>query len=289
MKKISLLFALPLALFVSSCNSSADGDAANADSTANQQKTIQAKGSDTMLPLIQKEAENFKDGSVSVTGGGSGVGIQALESGTTDICMASRDLKDDEKIKLDSMKKQVTEKIVAYDALSVIVNPANKVSKLTKEQLSDIFTGKITNWKQVGGKDMKIIVVSRESSSGTFEYFKEKVMDKMDYTKDALMKPSTGAIDETVGQTEGAIGYVGLAYLTEGKNIKAIDVSWDGGKTFVAPTMENALSKTYPISRPLFLMYDSALESKVSGFINFVLSDAGQNLVKETGYVPLPK
>jgi len=271
---------------VSSCNGSGDGKKDGADSTATK-TTLQIKGSDTMLPMIQKEAENFKDASVSVTGGGSGVGIQALEAGQTDICMSSRDLKDDEKIKLDSMGKKVTCTKVGYDALSVIVNPNNKVTKLTKEQLKDIFTGKITNWKQVGGKDMKIVVVSRESSSGTYEYFKEKVMDKMDYTKDALMKPSNGAIDETVGQTEGAIGYVGLAYLSEGKNIKALEVSFDQGKTFTAPSIQSAMDKSYPISRPLYLMYDETLASKVSGFVNYVLSAEGQATVKATGYIPL--
>ena len=286
MKKILLTLLVPAALFVSSCNGSGDGKKDGADSTATK-TTLQIKGSDTMLPMIQKEAENFKDASVSVTGGGSGVGIQALEAGQTDICMSSRDLKDDEKIKLDSMGKKVTCTKVGYDALSVIVNPNNKVTKLTKEQLKDIFTGKITNWKQVGGKDMKIVVVSRESSSGTYEYFKEKVMDKMDYTKDALMKPSNGAIDETVGQTEGAIGYVGLAYLSEGKNIKALEVSFDQGKTFTAPSIQSAMDKSYPISRPLYLMYDETLASKVSGFVNYVLSAEGQATVKATGYIPL--
>ena len=287
MKQILMSLFFPLVVLIASCNQSGDGKTDVTDSTANQKTTLQIKGSDTMLPMIQKEAENFKGGAVSVTGGGSGVGIQAMEMGQTDICMASRDLKDDEKIKLDSMGKKVTTTIVGYDALSIIVNPLNKVSKLTKEQLKDIFTGKITNWKQVGGKDMKIVVISRESSSGTYEYFKEKVMDKMDYTKDALMKPSTGAIDETVGQTEGAIGYVGLAYLTEGKNIKAIDVSWDGGKTFVTPSIVTAMDKTYPISRPLFLMYDNTLAATVTPFVNYVLSAEGQAIVKEIGYIPL--
>ncbi|HET7732643.1 MAG TPA: PstS family phosphate ABC transporter substrate-binding protein, partial [Paludibacter sp.] len=195
------------------------------------------KGSDTVLPLAQKEAEVFgkKTGkSVTVIGGGSGVGIAALLEGTTDIAMSSRKMKFDEKVKCQEAGKAITEKVIAFDALAVIVNPGNPVSKLTRAQLEGIFTGKITNWKQVGGADLKIIPYSRETSSGTYEFFKEHIMLNKNYVNSILSMPATGAIVQSVSQTKGAIGYVGLAYLE--KNVKALQVSFDG-KTYVAPSM----------------------------------------------------
>jgi phosphate transport system substrate-binding protein len=254
-----------------------------------QKVAFKIKGSDTVLPLTQKEAEVYMNkhagSSIMVTGGGSGVGISALLTGTTDIAQASRKLKLDEKTKLAEMGKAYKETIIAYDALSIIVNPANKVSKLTREQLEGIFTGKITNWKQVGGNDMKIIVYSRESSSGTYDFIEEHVMKLKNYTPSALLMPATGAIVQSVSQTKGAIGYVGFAYLE--KSVKALDVSYDGGKTFVTPTMENAKSKKYPITRPLFYYYLKTTEKSISPYVNFVLSSEGQKIVLKEGYIPL--
>lgn len=245
------------------------------------------KGSDTVLPLAQKESEVFgkKTGkSPTVIGGGSGVGIAALLEGTTDIAMSSRKMKFDEKIKCQEAGKSVVEKIIAYDALAVVVNPANPVSKLTRAQLEGIFTGKITNWKQVGGPDLKIIPYSRETSSGTYEFFKEHILLNKNYVKSILSMPATGAIIQSVSQTKGAIGYVGLAYVEN--NVKALQVSFDG-KNFVAPSMATAKNKTYPIVRPLFFYYDKKLEGKNSAFVNFVLSPQGQDIVEKIGYVPL--
>lgn len=245
------------------------------------------KGSDTVLPLAQKEAEVFgkKSGkSVTIIGGGSGVGIAALLEGTTDIAMSSRKMKFDEKVKCQEAGKAITEKVIAYDALAVIVNPSNPVSKLTRAQLEGIFTGKITNWKQVGGADLKIIPYSRETSSGTYEFFKEHILKNKNYMNSILSMPATGAIVQSVSQTKGAIGYVGLAYLE--KNIKTISVSFDG-KTYVAPSMTTAKNKTYPVIRPLFFYYDKKLEAKNGPFVNFVLSAEGQAIVQKTGYVPV--
>ena len=174
------------------------------------------KGSDTCLPLSQTEAENFinknKSAKITVTGGGSGVGISALMEGTTDIAMSSRKMKFDEKVKLQEAKKSTKEVVIAYDALAVVVHPSNKVSNLTREQLEGIFTGKIKNWKEVGGADMKIVAYSRETSSGTYEFFKESVLKNKNYMNGILSMPATGAIIQSVSQTKGAIGYVGLAY-----------------------------------------------------------------------------
>lgn len=252
-------------------------------------QSIKIKGSDTVLPLTQTEAEEYmkknKSASIMVTGGGSGVGLAALENGTTDIAQASRSLKMDEKLKLKEKGKAFKEVIIAYDALAVIVHPANKVTQLTREQLESIYTGKVTNWKQVGGADMKIVVYSRETSSGTYEFFKEHVLQNKNYTPSALLMPATGAIVQSVSQTKGAIGYVGLAYLE--KSIKAIKVSYNQGKTYVAPSVVAAKNKTYPISRPLYYYYLSSVEKTVSPFVKFVLSPTGQQLVLKSGYVPL--
>jgi phosphate transport system substrate-binding protein len=247
------------------------------------------KGSDTMLPLSQKAAEVFMKSNpsakITVTGGGSGVGIAALIDGSTDICMSSRPMKMDEKLKMQDAGRAYKEVIVAYDALSVIVNPGNKVSQLTREQLEGIFTGKIKNWKEVGGEDMAIVVYSRESSSGTYEFFKEHVMLRKNYAATVLSMASTGAIVQSVSQTKGAIGYIGMAY--SNNTVKDLKVSFDKGKTFIAPSMETAKNKTYPITRPLYYYYLTSKEKLVKPYIDWILSSAGQAVVKQTGYVPL--
>lgn len=244
------------------------------------------KGSDTVLPLAQKEAEAYgkknSASSISVTGGGSGVGLSALMDGSTDIAMASRRIKLDEKIKLQEAGQTVVEKIIARDALAVIVNPKNGVSQLTRQQLEDIFTGKITNWKQVGGADMKIVVYSRETSSGTYEFFKESILKNKNYMSSVLSMPATGAIIQSVGQTPGAIGYVGLAYLTT--SVKALKVSYDG-KTFVEPSFANAKSGAYPVVRPLYYYYVKQKEKTAKPFVDFCMSAEGQALVKKVGYI----
>lgn len=252
-------------------------------------QSFKIKGSDTCLPLIQKESENYmkknSGTSITVVGGGSGVGIAALISGTTDIAMASRKVKMDEKLKMQDAGKAYKEVVFAKDAISVVVNPANKVSQLTREQLEGIFTGKIKNWKEVGGDDMTIVVYSRESSSGTYEFFKEHVMKQKNYASTALLMPATGAIIQSVSQTKGAIGYVGLAYVE--KTVKALKVSYDGGKTYIVPSMETAKSNTYPITRPLQLYFLTKTEKLVSPYVQFLLSAEGQKIAEGEGYVPL--
>ncbi|OPZ97616.1 MAG: Phosphate-binding protein PstS precursor [Bacteroidetes bacterium ADurb.Bin416] len=257
--------------------------------TAHAQKVVaKIKGSDTCLPLSQKFAEVYsqknKGSGISVLGGGSGVGIAALLSNTTDIAQSSRKMKLDEKMKLQKAGHKVKEVIVAYDALAVVVHPANPISKLTREQLEEIFTGKITNWKQVGGSDMKIIVYSRETSSGTYEFFKEHVLNKKNFAPSALLLAATGAVVQSVSQTKGAIGYIGVAYID--KQVKAIDVSYDQGKTFVKPTIANAKSKKYPVTRPLYYYYATTAEKTIKPFMDFILSKEGQHIVQAEGYVP---
>jgi phosphate transport system substrate-binding protein len=256
----------------------------------NAQKVVcKIKGSDTVLPLSQKEAENFMKknagSSITVTGGGSGVGLSAIMSGTTDIAQSSRPMKMDEKLKMQESGKAFKEVIIAYDALAVIVHPSNKVSQLTREQLEGIFTGKITSWKEVGGADLKIIAYSRETSSGTYEFFKEHVMNKKNYAASALLMPATGAIVQSVSQTQGAIGYIGLAYIE--KNVKPLKVSYDKGKTYVVPNVENAKNKSYPVTRPLYYYYLAKSEKQVKPFVDYILSQEGQKTVLDEGYVPI--
>lgn len=251
--------------------------------------SIKIKGSDTVLPLSQKEAEVYmksnKSSNISIVGGGSGVGIAALIDGTTDIGMSSRKMKIDEKLKMQDAGKAYKEVIVGNDALSVIVNPANKVTQLTREQIEGIFTGKIKNWKEVGGEDLKIIAYSRESSSGTYEFFKEHVMAGKNYASTCLLMPATGAIVQSISQTKGAIGYIGLAYMDN--KVNALKISYDKGKTYVEPTMANAKNKSYPVVRPLYYYYLTKVEKNVKPFIDFILSAEGQKVVEAVGYVPI--
>ncbi len=246
------------------------------------------KGSDTVLPLTQTLSEIYMnkhpEATITVTGGGSGVGISALLDGTTDIAMASRRIKFSEKMKLKQSQHEPCEVVVAYDALAVIVNPENPVKQLTREQLEAIFRGKITNWKEVGGEDAKIIVYSRETSSGTYEFFKESVLHNKNYMSGVLSMPATGAIIQSVSQTRGAIGYVGLAYLNP--MIKALAVSYDGGKNYVYPTVESAVKKEYPVVRPLYYYYDKANEAAVLPFIQYIESAEGQAETLKLGFIP---
>jgi len=245
------------------------------------------KGSETVLPISEKAAQVFMKSNsankVTVTGGGSGVGISALIEGTTDIAQASRKIKFSERQKLQESGKAVKEITVAIDALAVIVHPSNKVNKLTKEQLEGIFTGKIKNWKEVGGVDMKIVPYARETSSGTYEFFKEHVLSNKNYMSGIMSMPANGSIIQSVSQTKGAIAYVGLAYLNS--SVQAVSVSFNKGKSFTAPSVANAKNKTYPVVRPLFYYYLTKSESKVKKFIDFSLSSDGQKIVEEVGYI----
>ena len=239
------------------------------------------KGSDTVLPIAQQTAERFMtlnpSARVTVTGGGTGVGISALLDQTTDIAMASRAIKFSEKMKAKAARE-------AYDALAVVVHPSNPVKQLTRQQLEDIFRGKVTNWQQVGGDDRKIVVYSRETSSGTYEFFKESVLKNKNYMSSSLSMPATGAIIQSVSQTRGAIGYVGLAYVSP--RIKTLAVSYDG-QHYAAPTLENAINKTYPIVRPLYYYYNRKNASVIAPLLDFILSAAGQKIIKESGYIPV--
>src|SRR5512145_3346007 len=189
------------------------------ETTADGAQSISLKGSDTVLPLSQAEAEEFmvenSGKSVTVTGGGSGVGITALIDGEVDIATASREMKTEEIEAAKTNGINPVETTIAYDGISVIVNPQNPVTQLTFDQLRGIYNGSVSNWKDVGGEDKEIVVISRDSSSGTYEYFKEEVLQGDEYRPDALTQPATGGIVGEVSQNPNAIGYIGVAYLDE--------------------------------------------------------------------------
>jgi phosphate transport system substrate-binding protein len=247
------------------------------------------KGSDTVLPLSQKAAEVYldahKDASITVIGGGSGVGIAAMIDGTCDIAQASRAMKSKEKKQAKKNGVSPLETIVAKDALTVIVHPDNPVRKLSMAQIGDIFTGEITNWKQVGGPDMAIVVYSRESSSGTYAFFRDHVLGGREYTKSALHAPATGAIVQSISQTKGAVGYIGMAYRTE--SVVALAVAAEEGGEFVEATSETAASGAYPIARDLYYYTNGEPQGETKAFLDYLLSPEGQKLVLEVGYVPV--
>jgi len=261
--------------------------ASEARTSAAELQSITLKGSDTVLPLAQAEAEEFMienpDKGVTVTGGGSGVGITALIDGEVDIATASREIKAEEIDAARANGINPVETTVAYDGIAVIVNPENPVSELTFDQLRGIYNGSIKNWQEVGGKDLEIVAISRDSSSGTYEYFKEEVLQGDEYRPDALTPPATGGIMGEVAQNPHAVGYIGVAYLDE--TVKAL--SLDAGNGSEAPSPENILSGAYPLSRSLYFYTNGGPSGLTKEFTDFVLSETGQSLVTEVGYFPV--
>ncbi|MCX7597888.1 MAG: phosphate ABC transporter substrate-binding protein [Armatimonadetes bacterium] len=255
------------------------------------------KGSDTMVGLGQRWAEAFVKSHqhilVSVTGGGSGTGIAALVEGTCDIAQASREIKKDELEKAVAAGRRCVERVVAWDGVAVIVNPANPVSKVTLEQLSDLFQGKITNWRELGGPDAPVVLLARETSSGTHAFFKKRVLQLggkrkgADYAAAAILSTSSQTIHDEVASNPNAIGYVGLAYIEE--DVKALAVAETPDGPFVPPTVETVMNRTYPISRPLYVYADGEPEGATKEFLDFALSPLGQSLVTDMGFVPVPK
>ena len=251
--------------------------------------SITVKGSDTMVVLGQRWAEEYmkahKDTTIQIQGGGSGTGISALINGTTDICDASRAMKDAEKKQIEEKStKPVTEVVVAKDGLSVYVNGTNGVKELSMPQLKGIFTGKITNWKEVGGADSKIIVYSRENSSGTYVFFKEHVLENADYTPRAQTLPGTAAVVNAVVKDKNAIGYGGAAYA---KGLKILKVKKDDKAAAIEPTAATVKDGTYPLSRPLFFYTRHDVPAEGKAFIDWVLSAQGQGIAEKVGYFPV--
>jgi phosphate transport system substrate-binding protein len=259
---------------------------------ATAEQTITVKGSDTMVILGQKWAETYMRThpgiTVQVTGGGSGTGISALLNGTTQICNSSRPMKPAEIAEfVKRFKKRPQEFRVCLDGLSIFVHRDCPVAKISIPQLEAIFTGRVTNWNAIGGPDSPISLYGRENSSGTYEFFKEHVLQKKDFAATTKTMPGTAAVIQAVAKDAPSIGYGGIAYA---EGVKILPVSATDNTDAIQPDQESVLSGKYPISRALFNYVAPTSESSpVNAYIQWCLSEEGQALVKEVGYFPLPQ
>jgi phosphate transport system substrate-binding protein len=263
-------------------------------STMSGTKTIENEGSDTLVNVALAWAEQYMQEHpkvrISVTGGGSGTGIASLINGTADIANASREMKSEEVKAAQTNGITPVEFVVARDAIAVVVNPSNPVRALNLQQISDIYTGKITNWREVGGDDRPIVLLSRESNSGTYVYVLENVIrmgdpkSKLLFTPDTLLMPSSEGISTEVRQNPNAVGYDGLGYVTPDQKVLA--VARDAGSPYVLPSVATVNNGTYPISRPLYMYTIGEPSGQVKAYLDWVLGP-GQKLVSKLGFVPL--
>lgn len=251
---------------------------------------ITVKGSDTLVRLGQRWAEEYmkahKDIVIQVSGGGSGTGIAALLNGTTDICQSSRDMKAQEYSDAKAKGINPVRVSVALDGIAVFLNKDNPLTELSLEQLKGIYTGEITNWKQVGGPAHAIIIYGRENNSGTYVFFKEHVLKSQDYAEQTQTLPGTAAVVNAVSKDKFGIGYGGIAWES---GVKTAAVKKDAGSPAVAPDMETVTSGAYPISRELYWFFNGAPTGDTRDFLNWALSPEGQKIATEVDYIPLPK
>jgi phosphate transport system substrate-binding protein len=282
-KWLALALALVMALALVGCGGGETEEAANGTDTGTEEEltgSITVQGSDTIVNLGQAWAESFQAENpgvtITVTGGGSGTGIASLINGTVDFANASREMKDEEKAQLpDAMEHEV-----AKDGIGVVVNPDNVVEELTLDQLKQIYTGEVTNWKDVGGADAEIVLLGRDTSSGTYEYFKEAVIgEEADYSASMKNLQSTQAIVDEVGKNANAIGYVGVGYIND--TIKVLKI--DG----TAASVESVLAGDYVLSRGLYMYSNGEPEGVMAAYLDWILSPAGQTIVEEEGFVPV--
>lgn len=258
-------------------------------------QTIENKGSDTLVNLALAWAETYielhpDEARISVTGGGSGTGIAAMINGTVDIANVSRAMKPEEIAAAEANGITPVEFAVARDAIAVVVHPSNPVDGLTLQQISDIYTGRITNWSQVGGEDRPIVLLSRESNSGTYVYFLENVIRLGDkesnllFSPDTLLMPSSEGISVEVRQNPNAIGYDGLGYVTPDQ--KVVAVARDANGPYVLPSVDTVNDGSYPVSRPLYMYTAGEPTGEIKAYLDWILSE-GQALVPKLGFVPL--
>jgi phosphate transport system substrate-binding protein len=259
-------------------------------------RAIQNKGSDTLVNIALAWAETYRDVdpsvSIAVTGGGSGTGIAALINGTVDIANASRPMKDKEIEEAQANGIEPVEHVVAIDALAVIIHPDNPVDALTIDQLADIYTGRIKNWQEVGGKDAPIVLLSRETNSGTHVYFLEEVVRKGEKENEDIFAPQTLLMPSSVGITSelrrnpNAIGYDGLGYVDPAHE-KVLSIAPNADSPYVPPTAETAAAGEYPLSRPLFMYTAGEPSGVLAEYLDWIFSLAGQEIVAQLGFVPL--
>lgn len=269
----------------------------NSSASAGSQpsETIVNSGSDTMVNLALAWAEQYQqlqpEISVSVSGGGSGTGIASMINGTSDLANASRQIKDEEFTSAVENGIEPVEFVVARDAIAVIVNPENPIEQLSLQQISDIYSGKYTNWSQLGGEDRPIVRVSRETNSGTHVYFLEEVLRLGEDDNDTLFSPDTllllssQGITSEVGDNPNAIGYDGLGYVTPEVKVVAVSESEDG--PFIYPSVESVNQGSYPIARDLYIYSAGQPSSQVQAYLDWIMSSQGQEIVKELGFVPI--
>lgn len=292
MKRFVLVVSTLLVfLFTASCGPDSSSETASDSSAA----YIENKGSDTIVNLALAWAEKYQGDHpeirISVTGGGSGTGIAALVNGTVDIANASRQIKEEEVDEAKSNGIEPLEHIIARDAIAVIVNPENPVSQLTLQQISDIYSGKITNWQEVGGEDRPIVRLSRETNSGTHVYFLETVLrlgnskDKTLFSMDTLLLPSSEGIVSEVRQNPNAIGYDGLGYVPD--DLKMIAIAEETGGAYVLPSIPTVNDKTYPIARDLYMYTNGEPTGVVKEYLDWILSSEAQQIVADLGFVPV--
>jgi len=252
-------------------------------------QTIRISGSTTVLPIVQKAADQYMaahpDADIQISGGGSGVGIQAIGAKTVDIGMTSREVTKDEMTKYPGFVVTT----VAQDGIAVIVNPANEIQYITLDQVKGIYLGNITKWTQITGANVpgtnnQIVIIGRDSASGTRTYFDETVLLKATPVNKMLEKNSNGAVLQTVAQTPGSIGYVSIGFVT--KDVKALPI-WYNAQKIVAPTIDNVKTRTYPISRDLYVITNGEPSGLAGDFIKYILSPDGQKIVADEGYVTL--
>jgi phosphate transport system substrate-binding protein len=278
---ICLFFAVGLVFLLSGC-----GGGSN---SGNSNRAVTVKGSDTMVILAQSWAEHFMQANpgatIQVTGGGSGVGIAALINGGTDICQASRPMKEVEKKQVFNRQGQNAKEIpVALDGVGIYVSNSNSLKSISMKQLKSIFTGMVTNWRELGGKDARIVVYGRENSSGTYMFVKEHVLANEDFAKDVQTLPGTGAIVNAISKDPASIGYGGIAYAS---GIRVLPVSRDEKSAPETPTLETVKSGVYPLSRNLFFYTIGEPTGNVKTFIDWVLGSEGQKLCEAVGYYPI--
>ncbi len=257
--------------------------------------SIQNKGSDTLVNVALAWAEAYglihPEVQIAVTGGGSGTGIAALINGTVDMANASRRIKDEERVQAEANGIEPVEHVVAGDAIAIVVHPSNPVDGLTIPQLSAIFSGRITNWQEIGGEDRPIVLLSRESNSGTHVFFLEQVVrqgDKEDttlFSPDTLLMPSSEGISTEVRQNPNSIGYDGLGYVTQDQ--KVVTVARADGEPYVPPTIETVKDGSYPIARGLYIYTAGEPQGAIRAYLDWILGLEGQAIVKELGFVPL--
>jgi phosphate transport system substrate-binding protein len=251
--------------------------------------TIIVKGSDTLLIVAQQWAEEYMNQHtgviISVGGGGSGVGLTALIDGTTDIADASREIKDSEIISAKANAVDPVEWIVGLDGISIVAHPTNPVTELTLEELEKIYNGTYTNWSQIGGNDAIIITYGRQSTSGTYEFFREFVLHKANYRSDNRELAGNAEIVQSVQSDVNGIGYVGVAYTKQGVNVKVLNIKTSPTVPAYEPTVENIASGAYPIARKLYIYTNGIPTGTLSDYISFILGPKGQQILEDVGYI----